>query len=145
MCGSTSLTISYSVSVYDREGECVARRTPHSITLRLISHSPTTRQKERTRMFLFHLRSQLPMRSIGSRFDKRRWEQFGSPNHPGPNRTSTIWRVHRRCGCRSSCHKDVGGEMMFFAGFAGCREGERIWAAKQYVMPVFESTRIHKN
>ena len=35
--------------------------------------------------------------------------------------------------------------MMFFAGFAGFCEGERIWAAKQYVMPVFESTRIHKN
>jgi len=41
MCGSTSLTIFYSVSVYDREGECVARRTPHFIT----QSQPTTGRK----------------------------------------------------------------------------------------------------
>ena len=110
MCGSTSVTISYSVSVYDRERECVARRTPHSSTHLAFSHSESIHDRKRERgscskslafdgekttalvtsqatssspcvflhpspavssfdsatSFLFHLRSQLPMKSIGS-------------------------------------------------------------------------------
>ena len=166
MCGSTSVIISYSVSVYDRERERVARRTPHSITHLAFSHSESIHDRKRERgscskslafdgektgilqykgatalvtsqaassspcVFLHPSPAVSSFDSVPfpppfatsdeiHRIYKRRWERFRSrcrnslwtrSNHPGPNRTSTIWRVHRRCGCRSSCHKDVAAK-----------------------------------